>query len=123
MENYFTNSLLYLDSLGTDENPHPEEHDSGNEADTEPKEEECLWEINSLVTSIDKNVKSEWFINKNLDLAYFSAFASDSVPSDTSTDIDSNPWSKMDSLISLHARIKSSLMVREKIGDTRKAFL
>ena len=26
-------------SLKTDENPHPEEPDSGNEADTEPEEE------------------------------------------------------------------------------------
>ena len=82
VENYFTDSLLYQDSLETDENPHPEEPDSGNEADTEPKEE-CLWEINPLVTSIYKldfdttaNVEGEWFINENLDLAYFSAFAS-----------------------------------------------
>ena len=35
-------SLLYLDSLEADENPHPEEPDSGNEADTEPEEDECL---------------------------------------------------------------------------------
>ena len=44
--------------------------------------------INPLITSIDKldfdtiaNVEGEWFINENLDLAYFSAFASNSVPS------------------------------------------
>ena len=98
VENYFTSSLLYQDSLKTDENLHPEEHDSGNETDTEPEKGECLWEINSLVTSIDKldftttvDVEGEWFINENLDLAYFSAFAFDSVPSDTSTDIDSDP--------------------------------
>jgi len=54
IENYFTGSLLYEDSLETDENSHPKEPDSGNEADTAPKEEECLWKINSLVTSIDK---------------------------------------------------------------------
>jgi len=53
VENYFTDSLLYQDPLETDENPHPEEPDSGNEADTE-SEEECLWEINPLITSIDK---------------------------------------------------------------------
>ena len=47
VENYFT------DSLETDENPHPEEPDSGNEADTEPEKDGCLWEINSLVMSID----------------------------------------------------------------------
>jgi len=52
VENY-TDSLLYQDSLETDENSHPEEHDSGNEVDMEP-EEECLWEINLLVTSANK---------------------------------------------------------------------
>jgi len=81
-----------------------------------------------LVTSIDKldfnttaNVEGEWFINKNLDLAYFFAFASDSVPSNTSTDIDTDPWSTMNVLTSLRAPIKSSLMVHEKIGDAHNA--
>jgi len=32
IENYFTDSLLYQDSLEIDENPQPEEQDSGNEA-------------------------------------------------------------------------------------------
>jgi len=47
--------------------------------------------------SIDKldfdtiaNVESELFINEDLDLAYFSTFALDSVPSDTSTDVGSD---------------------------------
>ena len=54
VENYFTNSLLYQDSLETDENLQPEEPDSGNEADMKPEaEEECLWKIISLVTSVD----------------------------------------------------------------------
>jgi len=35
VENYFTNSLLYQDSLGMNENPQPEEPDSGNETDIE----------------------------------------------------------------------------------------
>jgi len=98
VKNYFTDFLLYQDSLDVDENPHPEELDSGNEADTEPEEDECLWKINPPVASIDKlnfditaNVESEWFINKNLDLPYFFAFASDSVSSDTSIDVDSDP--------------------------------
>jgi len=90
VESYFTDFLLYQDPLELTEDPTPEYHDSGNEADTEPDlEEECLWEINPLVTSVDKhdlnntaNVEGEWFINKNLNLAYFSALASDSVPSD-----------------------------------------
>jgi len=43
VKNYFTDSLLYQDSIGANENSQPEEHDSGNKADTEPEEEECLW--------------------------------------------------------------------------------
>ena len=90
IENYFTDSLLYKDSIETDENLQPEELDSGNEADTEPEiKEECLWKINTLATSIDKlnfntttNVEGEWFIIEDLDLVYFSAFTSDSIPSD-----------------------------------------
>jgi len=43
VENYFTDSLLYQDSLETDENIQPEEPESSNEVDTEPEaEEECL---------------------------------------------------------------------------------
>ena len=42
VENYFTDSLLYQDSLEADENSYPEELDSGNEADTEPEEDKCL---------------------------------------------------------------------------------
>ena len=83
----------------------------------------------SLVTSIDKldfnttaNTEGEWLINEILDFAYFSAFASDSVPSDTSTDIDSELWSAMNAqLISLCASIKSSFMVRKKIRDAHNA--
>ena len=37
LENYFTDSLLYQDSLDTDENPQQEELDSGNEADVKPE--------------------------------------------------------------------------------------
>ena len=44
--NYFIDSLLYEDSL---------DHDSGKQADVEPEpKEECLWEQNPLVTSINK---------------------------------------------------------------------
>ena len=43
VESYFTDSLLYQDSLETDKNSQPEELDPGNEADVEPEtEEECL---------------------------------------------------------------------------------
>ena len=54
VENYFTDFLLYQDSLEVDKNSHPEEPDSGKETDTKPEENECLWEINLLVMSIDK---------------------------------------------------------------------
>ena len=47
--------------------------------------------IDKLDINTTANVEGEWFINENLDLAYFSAFAFDSIPSDTSTDIDSDP--------------------------------
>ena len=60
VENYFTDFLLYKDSLETNENPQPEKPDCGNEADTEPEvEEECLWELNLLVTSINKLPESD----------------------------------------------------------------
>jgi len=81
VENYFTNSLLYQDSLKAYENLQLEEPNSGNEINVKPEaEEEYLWELNSLVTSINKldvnntvNDVEEWYINKELDLAYFSA--------------------------------------------------
>jgi len=96
VENYFTDSLLYQDPLELVEDPTSEDHDSGNEADTELEpEEECLWEINPLVTSVDKldfnntfDIEGEWFISENVDLTYLSALASNSVPSYTSTDIE-----------------------------------
>ena len=77
--------------------------------------------IDELDFNTTANIEGEWLINENLDLAYFSVFASDSVLSDTSTDGDSDPWSAMHALTSLHAPMKSSLMVREKIGDACKA--
>ena len=54
VENYFTDSLLYQDSLETDENPQPEELDSGNEADVKPDRRRMFWKLNSLVMSINK---------------------------------------------------------------------
>ena len=98
MVNYFMDSLLYQYPFEAAEDPSPEDWDSGNEADTETDtEEEYLWEINSRVTSIDKlnfnntvNIEGEWSINENLGLAYLFALASDSVPPNTNTDIDSD---------------------------------
>jgi len=106
-------------------NPQPEEPDSGNEADTEPEaEEECHWELNPLVTSINKldvnntaNDAGEWYINEKLDLAYLYVFASDFVSSDTSTDIGDDPWSAIDALTSFHVPVRSSLTVYQDVSD------
>ena len=68
--------------------------------------------IDKLDFDTTANVEGEWFINKNLDLAYLFAFASDSIPSKTNTDVGSDPWLAMNALTSLRAPIKSSLLVR-----------
>jgi len=109
------------------ENPQPEEPDSGNEADVEPEaEKECLWELNPLVTNINKldvnntvNDVGEWYINKELDLAYLSAFASDSVSSDISTNVGDDPWSAIDALILLQVPVRSSLTVYHDVSDAQ----
>ena len=86
-------------------------------------------ELKSLVTSVDKldfnntaNVEGEWYINENLDLTYFSVLTFDSVPSDTSTDLESDLLSAIDALTSLHAPIRLSFMVYEKINSAQGAF-
>ena len=103
-------SSFYQDSLEADENSHPEELDSGNKGDMEPEEDYYLWKIIPPVMSIDKlnfgtiaNAESEWFINEDLDLAYFSAFTLDFVPSDTGTDVGSDSWLVLNALTSLPA--------------------
>ena len=84
--------------MKTNENPQPEEPDSGNEADTEPEKEECIWELDPLITSINKldvdntaNDVAGWYIKEDLNLTYVSVLTSDSVPSDTSTKVDNDP--------------------------------
>jgi len=49
--------------------------------------------------------------------SYCSVFASDSVPSDTSTDVDDDPWSAIDALTSLHVPVRSSLTVYQDVSD------
>jgi len=63
--------------------------------------------------SIDKldftntaNDVGEWFINEDLDLAYFPTLASDFISSDINTDIDSDNVSTIHALISLHNPIR-----------------
>lgn len=54
VENYFTDSLLYQDSLEVNKDP-PGDPDSGNEADIEPEpDDDFLCELNPLVINIDK---------------------------------------------------------------------
>ena len=125
VENYFIDSLFYQDPFEATEGSSPEDLDFSNEADAEPEsEEECLWELNPFVTSIDMlnfnnttNVEGEWFINENLDLAYLSVLAYDYVPSDTSNDVDSDPLSVIDTLTSLYSLIRLSLVVHEMTND------
>ena len=78
--------------------------------------------IDKLDVDTTATAKSEWFINEDLDLAYFSIFVSDSVSSYTSTNMDSDPRSAMNALTSLRALIKSSHLVREKMGGAHNAF-
>ena len=61
------------------------------------------------------------YINKDLNLTYFSVLASDSVPSDTSTEVDNDPWSAMDALTSLHIPIKSFLKTYQDVGDAQES--
>ena len=48
--------------------------------------------INKLDVNNTANDVGEWYINEELDLVYFSVFASDSVPLDTSTDVGDDSW-------------------------------
>ena len=79
--------------------------------------------------SIDKldfnntaNVEGEWFITENLDSTYLSSLASDSIPPDTSTDVESNRVSAMHALTSLHAPRRLFFMTHERVCDTHGAF-
>jgi len=52
--------------------------------------------INKLDVNNIANDVGELYNNEELDLAYISVFASDSVPSATSTDVGDDPWSAID---------------------------
>ena len=68
------------------------------------------------------NNVGEWYINKELDLAYFSVFAFDSMSSDTSTYVDDDHWSAINTLISLHVPVRSSLTVYQSLSDAQESF-
>jgi len=78
--------------------------------------------IDKLDVNTTANVEGEWFINENLDLAYFYVLAYDFVPLGTSTDVDSDSWSAIDVMPSLHTPLRSFLMIHEKASDIRGAF-
>ena len=87
-----------------------------------------MWELNPLVTSINKldiNNTAEdigkWYIKEELNLVFFSVFAFNSVPSDTCTEVDNDPWSAMDALTSLHVPMKSSLKTCQDVGDAQES--
>ena len=75
--------------------------------------------INKLDANNTATDIGEWYINEELDLAYFSVFASDSVPSDTSTDVDDDPWSAIGALTSLDVPVRSSLMVYQGVSKAQ----
>ena len=79
-------------------------------------------DVDKLDFNNTANVEDKWYINKNLDLAYFSTLASDSVPSDTSTDVESDSLSATDALASLYTPVRSPFMVHEKTSDMLGVF-
>jgi len=48
-------------------------------------------------------------------------FASDSVPSDTSTDVDDDPWSVIGAQTSLHVPVRSCLMAYQDVSDAQES--
>jgi len=87
-----------------------------------------MWELDPLVTSINKldvnntaNDVGRWYINDELNLTYFPLLASNSVPSDTSTEVDNDPWSVMDALTSMHVPIWSPLEMYQDVGDAQES--
>ena len=77
--------------------------------------------INKLDVDNTTDDVGGWYINEELDLAYFSVFASDSVPSDTSTEVDDDLWSAMDALTSLHVPMKSSFETYQDNGNAQES--
>jgi len=73
--------------------------------------------INKLDVNNIANDVGEWYNNEELDLAYFSVFASNSVPSDTSTDVGNDPWSAIDTLTLLQVPVRSSLTAYQGVSD------
>jgi hypothetical protein len=125
VENYFTDSIHYQDSL---EASPVRETDSGNEADIESEpEEECLWELNPDVINVNKlhftlaDDDGEWVINENVHSDYLSAVSSELVPSETSMDKNDDPMHEMHMGSSFHLPMKSSYMTRDKTSEVQGA--
>jgi len=75
--------------------------------------------INKLNVNNLTNDVGEWYMNEELDLTYFFMLASDFMPSDTSTDVDDDPWSTIDALTSLHVLVRSSLIAYQGVSDVQ----
>ena len=65
------------------------------------------------------NNVGEWYINEELDLAYFFVFVSDFGPSNISTDVGNDPWSAIDALTSLHIPVRSSFTVYQGVNEAQ----
>ena len=73
--------------------------------------------VNNLDVNNTANDVGQWYINEKLDLVYFSVFASNFVPSDTSIVVHDDPWLTIDVLSSLYAPVRSSLTVYQSVSD------
>ena len=77
---------------------------------------------NKLDVNNTANDVGEWYIYEELDLAYLSVFAFDSVLSDTSTDVGNDPWSTIYALTSLHIPVRSSFTIYQSVSDAQGSF-
>lgn len=115
-------AMLYEDALEASNESTEEGNDSNNEVDSKSKpleEENEEYEINSLIDFNKINVidiadeADEWVIDENIKFSYVPAVSSDSIPSCTSTEIDSLPALEM--LTTFYLSIRSSLLFWSKI--------
>jgi len=98
--------------LEASEEPPLRDTNSGNEANIELEpEDDCLWELNPLVNSYGKldcyntaDDEGEWFINEDVNSAYFPVASLECVSLDEYTDTGDDPVKRINTLPSMHAR-------------------
>ena len=95
VENYFTDSVHYRDSLEISENIPEGEIESGNEADVEEgPEDDCPWELNPSALNVnDESGDFCWVINEEIDFHYSSNVSPGHVQTGTTNDPGINPTS------------------------------